>query len=82
MKDAANKFIKFLKDRNLFEAFKTNFDLRGEEFLEEFLGRSRPMDYVSYAFDWGSGDEKFKEFLKWEKLHIEWREYIKLHGAE
>jgi len=87
MRDIENKFIDFLKEKNLYGDFVTKFsshnlDIGEEEYLKGYLRHSKIDDYVICAFDWWSDDEKFKESLKWEKLHIEWREYIKLDGEK
>jgi len=94
MKDAANKFIKFLKDKNLFEAFKTNFvNIRGGDgfaSFEAWIKSTEPRNFILYAFSWdcasdeenSSEEENAREEEKWRAIHYKWQDFIKQDGAE
>lgn len=77
MKD---KFIKFLKEENVYYRFRSyfTFDTLNDN-LELYLNETNPEDYVT-IFDWNDTDEGWDFWnalnYKWKKLMNEEYEYI------
>jgi len=79
MKDAENKFIKFLEEKGALEEYKANLEAaEGFDNPKEWLESVNPSDYTNSAFSWGHASE----WKKWCALNEEWQDFIKQEGAE
>jgi len=80
MKDAANKFIKFLEEKGVLEEYKARFaNGGGSDDLKDWLKSSNPSDFILSAFFWGHANE---EAEKWGVINYRWKDFIKQDGAK
>jgi len=82
MKDAENKFIKFLEERGALKEFEVNFrNYRKNLSHHDLRACLKLVDASSYAngaFPW----EYVSEGEKWSAIDDEWQVFIKKDGAE
>jgi len=79
MKDAENKFIKFLEEKKVLEEFKASLkNTRGFDDPKVWLKSVNPSHCISLAFYWGHAGE----WGKWSAINNEWQDFIKQDGAK
>lgn len=80
--DTIKRFIRFLKEKNVFYTFRRNYDKNfacvltdvGTTTCREYLNCVNPYDFIGYAFDWLSTDEGH---AFWNNLDDKWRNIVK-----
>lgn len=68
------KLKKFLINRNLFEAFKTNYGVQGIPFTQFINKYQDSEDAICRAFFW---NRTYEKGLFWSKISGEWRKCLK-----
>lgn len=79
--DTIKRFIRFLKEKDVFYAFRRNYDKNfacghtdgGTATCREYLNGENPYDFIGYAFHWQSTDEGH-DF--WNNLDMKWRNIV------
>ena len=79
--DKIKRFIRFLKEKNVFYAFRRNYDKNfacvpicgGTATCREYLNCVHHCDFIGYAFNWQSTDEGH-DF--WNNLDRKWRNIV------
>ena len=71
MKD---KFIQFLKERNIYDRFLDNLQKTGKTSVEEHCEYVPPYMYVSYAFPFDI-EETTDGLFFWMSVVIDWDDY-------
>jgi len=79
MKDAENKFIKFLEEEGVLEEYKANLKkTRGFDDPKVWLKSVNPGHYISLAFYWGHAGE----WGKWSSINCKWQDFIEKDGVK
>jgi len=82
MKDAENKFIKFLEEEGVLEEYKANFvNNKGNDGFVDFKARIKfidTRDFILLAFPWGHASEE----EKWRAIHYKWQDFINHDDAK
>jgi len=82
MKDAENKFIKFLKEKGVLQEFKANLanNMGNNGFIDSkaWIKSTDPYDFLLSAFLWGYSNEK----ERWIAIQREWRVFVGQDGEE
>jgi len=88
MKDAENKFIKFLEEKGVLEEYKAkfanNWGSDGFADFKDWIKLTDPYVFILSAFSWSYVNEKgyVSEKEKWSAINKEWQVFIKKDGAE
>ena len=77
------RFIRFLKENNVFYAFRSNYDVyfcfksQPDITCRQYLDKLENYNFITYAFHWADSNEGH-DF--WSKLDTKWRSIIRLEG--
>lgn len=78
MKDSVKKFLRWLKNNNLYEKYKEEtFSFRGKDNVmhktHDLFNQAQPCLYILGAFDWGHTEDGL-DF--WSEKNAMWRLYM------
>ena len=78
--NSIKRFIRLLKEKDAFYAFRRNFDAifycraQPELTCRQYLNKVPTYDYITYAFHWMDSIEGYNF---WNNIDKEWREIVK-----
>ena len=80
LKKSIRRFTRFLKENNVFYAFRSNYDVyfkfesQPDLTCRQYLDKLKNYNFIAYAFHWEDSKEGH-DF--WDKLDTKWRNIVR-----